>query len=504
MEVIPSDRPQCFIWPLSIFGIDKSEKGLLNRGRFGCTIKDSDQLLKHNNLLLLKEVVTVFETSVLYLPIGRKTFDLKAAEEYRQQSSTWLQSHCRNVYQPEGIITSVEELDPFLRSAKEKKIDTIVYQSVTFADGEFITKVLEHFQEPVIVWSVREPSVGGRLRLNSLTGGNSTSHVLRSRRHPFSFVFGNPDEAALERRLLRQMQVNRVMQKLKRLTIGVVGEHPPGFFFSDVDRDQLQQNLGVNIHLLDLHQAFAECVQLPEVEWGKALERAEKQVVGLNRTDETVQRFAQFTTYIRNYIDQHGIQALAIRCWPDFFNELGAAACSTLSQLTEEGVASSCESDIHGSISMFILRELSRGSAPYLGDLVHVNEENNSVVFWHCGAGAYSLAHPSTGAQTGVHPNRKMGMTMEFGLKPGGVTIFRVSYTPDGYRFLVMKGRALDTPQRFSGTSVEVVLDTDVTHTLHCLMHEGFEPHYALVYDDVADLLVELGRQLGIETVIYA
>ncbi|MFP3489401.1 hypothetical protein R0K20_17565, partial [Staphylococcus sp. SIMBA_130] len=69
--------------------------------------------------------------------------------------------------------------------------------------------------------------------------------------------------------------------------------------------------------------------------------------------------------------------------------------------------------------------------------MVHVNEASNSVVFWHCGAGAYSLAHPDQGARPGVHPNRKIGFTMEFGLKPGRVTMFRVGYTPEGYRLLV-------------------------------------------------------------------
>lgn len=152
---------------------------------------------------------------------------------------------------------------------------------------------------------------------------------------------------------------------------------------------------------------------------------------------------------------------------------------------------------------MYVLQELSGGSAPYLGDLVHVNEERNSVVFWHCGAGAYSLAHPSTGAQAGVHPNRKLGFTMEFGLKPGGVTIFRVSHTPSGYRLLVMRGNALDVPQPFNGTSVEVQLPHDVSRTLTGLMNEGFEPHFALVYEDVVDALIELGRQLGIETIAY-
>ncbi|MCJ7985210.1 hypothetical protein MUB16_16130 [Priestia sp. OVL9] len=132
---------------------------------------------------------------------------------------------------------------------------------------------------------------------------------------------------------------------------------------------------------MDLQEAFKECVKLPEQEWIGEVERAEKQVIGLNRNDETVTKFAQFSTYIKKHIQSEELDALAMRCWPDFFNDLGAAPCSTLSQFTEDGMVTSCESDIHGSISMFILRELAGGNAPYLGDLVHIDEEKTQLFF---------------------------------------------------------------------------------------------------------------------------
>lgn len=442
--------------------------------------------------------------NILYLPIGRKTFDLEVAETHREQASEYLNQISEGVIEPKEIISSPEELTEFLSHVDSEKVKLIVYQSVTFADGEFIQLVINKVKAPVIVWSVREPSVGGRLRLNSLTGGNSTSHFLRSVDHTYSFVFGNSDEAQVRGRIENQISVVRVIEKLKDLKIGVVGEYPPGFFFSDTNTELLRKYIGPNVIDVDLDQAFEESAKLPKEKWERMIERAEEQVIGLRRDDETVKRFAQFTTYIDEKIKEENITGLAVRCWPDFFNQLGAAACSTLSQFTEDGIVSACESDIHGSISMFILRELSNGEAPYLGDLVHINEASNSAVFWHCGAGAYSLANPRTGAQAGVHPNRKLGFTLEFGLKPGLVTLFRLSYTEkDGYRLLILRGKALDTPQRFNGTSVEVELETNINQTLYSLMEEGFEPHYALVYGDVVDKLIELGRQMNILTKVY-
>ncbi|RFB12081.1 hypothetical protein DZB84_20020 [Bacillus sp. HNG] len=442
------------------------------------------------------------DLSVVYLPIGRKTFDLAAGEEYRLQSEAWLHENVKIVHSPGEIVTSVEDLEQFISTVESSEVDLIIYQSITFADAEFIMKALEYYDKPVIVWSVREPSVGGRLRLNSLTGGNSTCHTLKVQEHKYQFVFGNPDETLLQDKLIKHLKSEEIVKKLGNLTIGVIGEHPPGFYFSGTDEDELQISTGVQIHKIDLYEAFRKCVELPEEEWIKEIELAEKKVIGLSRNDQTVIKFAQFTKYIRNYITKHDVNALAVRCWPDFYTELGAAACSTLSHFTEDGVVSSCESDIHGSISMFILKELA-GSAPYLGDLVHVNEENNSVTFWHCGAGAYSLANPKTGAASGVHPNRKIGFTLEFGLKAGRVTIARLGKTVEGYRMFVMSGEALDTPQQFNGTSVEVALQNNVLDTLYNIMDEGLEPHFAMVYGDVKEQFIDLGKRLGIKTIVF-
>ncbi|RXT03763.1 hypothetical protein EIZ39_23175 [Ammoniphilus sp. CFH 90114] len=444
----------------------------------------------------------MFDVSVAYFPIGRKTFDMETANRYFKETKSWLQKYSMNLSAPQEILTSVEELEAFIQGANQKP-DLLLFQMITFADAEFIVKLMDHYKQSILVWSVREPEIGGRLRLNSLTGGNSTCNALKYFKRDYDFLLGNPTEGYTQKKLLSKLKAKQVQKKLSTLAVGVVGEHPPGFFFSGTDELELKKQMGVRVHHLHLHDLFKKSMEAPEEEWRPMLESAASKVVGLNKDEETAIKFAKFSSHLKKYIDTHGIKATAVRCWPDFFTEMGAAACSTLSQFTEDGVVSSCESDIHGAITMYIQRELSGGAAPYLGDLVHLNEESNSVVFWHCGAGAYSLAHPATGAVAGVHPNRKLGFTLEFGLKPGQVTIARLSKLSDCYRMLIMRGEALDRPQCFNGTTVEVQLRGDAKTVVHSLMMEGFEPHYSIIYDDAVEELIELSKMLGIEAVTY-
>lgn len=444
----------------------------------------------------------MYDVKLAYFPIGRRTFDMETAQQYFTASRNVLQELTADLQAPDDILTSPQELIAYMDTLSTD-VDVIVFQMLTFADAEFITHVLSRFPQRVLVWSVREPSVGGRLRLNSLTGGNSTCHALRSHEREFDFLLGNPDEEAVRARLGRVCNAFQTMKKLRQLTVGVVGEHPAGFYFSGADETELFKTTGVRVAHLDLYGLFKQSLEAPEEEWKPMIERAASKVRGLQADDESVIKFAKFSSQLKKYLEEGGIRATAIRCWPDFFTELGAAACSTLSQFTEDGIVSACESDIHGAITMFIQQSLSGGEPPYLGDLVHLDEDNNSIVFWHCGAGAYSLANPSTGAQAGVHPNRKLGFTLEFGLKPGNVTIARLGKSADGYRMLIMKGEALDSPQKFNGTTVEIRLNGKARDVVQALMLEGFEPHYSIVYADIAEELQELGRLLHIPTVIY-
>src|SRR5699024_6156445 len=169
----------------------------------------------------------------------------------------------------------------------------------------------------------------------------------------YTFVLGNAEEAHVQLKIKQYINVKELIERIKDFNIGVLGDHQPGFYFSGTDEKKLKDQFGIDVIRMDLQEAFNKSKQMPEEKWEKEISRAKEQVVGLNATDETVKRFAQFTSFVREEIDRLNISALSIRCWPEFFNELGAAACSTLSQFTEEGVVSSCESDIHGAITMF-------------------------------------------------------------------------------------------------------------------------------------------------------
>lgn len=154
--------------------------------------------------------------------------------------------------------------------------------------------------------------------------------------------------------------------------------------------------------------------------------------------------------------------------------------------------------------SSFIGTEFT-GKACYFGDPVSLDEDENTITFWHCGMAACTLAREDTGAEVGVHPNRKIGPTMEFGCKPyQNTTIFRFGRKPDGtFRLFIARGEVLDKPKQFCGTSIVVKTENYCKNIIINAVKEGWEPHFAVAYGKIAEELEILGNMLDMEICKY-
>ena len=145
------------------------------------------------------------------------------------------------------------------------------------------------------------------------------------------------------------------------------------------------------------------------------------------------------------------------------------------------------------------------GEPVFFGDPVSLDEKENTITFWHCGAAACSLARHDTGAVIGVHPNRKIGPAMNFGCEAfPEATIFRIGREADGsFRFFLAEGEVLDKPRQFIGTSIVVKTDTFSRDVVEQSVLDGFEPHFVVLKGRWAGTLRVLAEQFGFEVYDY-
>lgn len=439
-----------------------------------------------------------------YIPIGVGTFHLESAQIEFEKSVKMIKSLTEEGVYPEKMLLTLNDLSAFMEGINP---DLIILQNITFANAAYASEVLKKFSCPILLWTLREPVIdGGRLRLNSLTGAYSAANAIRTFRDgEFEYVFGSPEEEHVRREIGSAIRAAKVKYELHSLKLAAIGHTPQGFGFGRALDAEMMKQFGVTLEAIEARELIDRAKGYTEEECAAELKEAKKILTGLEQTpDKNVKDFARLFKAYKEYVQENGIGAIASRCWPDFFTSFGTPVCAVLSLLNAAGIAASCESDTYGALSMYIGSKLT-GRAAFFGDPVSMDEKENTVTYWHCGMAACSLARRDTGARVGVHPNRKIGPVMDFGCMAWEqVTLFRVGKKPDGsFRFFLAEGEALDKPKQFCGTSVVVKTKGSAEGLIYNSVKDGWEPHFVVIYGNVAAEIEKLGRMLGVEICRY-
>ena len=435
----------------------------------------------------------------VYLPIGVGTFHLETAQAEFEKSVALLKSIDAGVTVPDEMLLSIDKLNAFTEGLDA---DLTVVQNITFANSAYISEILRRFDCPVVLWTLREPKADGtRLRLNSLTGAFSAANTLKAFQRPFEYILGSPEDEKTKEVISSAIRAAKVKKAMRSLNLLQVGHTPQGFGFGRALDSEMLKVFGVNTVSIEARELIEKAKTFTDDDIAPYLEDAKKRICGLDKIDSrNVTDFAKLYKAYDEYVRANNIGALASRCWPDFFTSFGTPVCSVLGILNDFGVASACEADSYGALSMFICSYLT-GSSAFFGDPVAVDEDENTVTFWHCGMAPCSLARDDTGACAGVHCNRKIGPTLEFGCKAQSeVTVFRVGRKPDGsFRFFIADGSAPDKGKQYYGTTLVVKTENCASDIINNAVRDGWEPHFAVAMGNISKPLEILADMLGIE-----
>ena len=440
----------------------------------------------------------------LYLPIGVPTFHKESIDSQFQLSKNLLHNISGEIETPDAPLLTIPDLINFIEN---KTCDLIILQNNAFANSEYTAEILRRLDCDVLLWTLQEPVIdGGRLRLNSLTGAYSAGNLLNHLgKDNFEYIWGSPEDADVIRKIRAVVSAAKLKKDLRSLTLASIGHTPQGFGFGRGIDAEIGKYFGMKHVAVEVRELMERAKKLDLETCLPEAYEAEHKMANLSDTpEENKNDFIRLYKAYYDFIKENNIAAISSRCWPDFFVDFGTPVCAVLGMLNDNQVAASCEADAYGALSMLIGMKLS-GESVFFGDPVSLDKEENTVTFWHCGTAACSLAHPRQGVQIGVHPNRKIGPTMEFGCKPSEeATVFRVGRKPDGtIRFFIASGEVLDKPQQFLGTSLVFKSETSSIDLVNKSVMDGWEPHFIVAYKDIKEELTTLGKYLKAEICLY-
>ncbi len=431
------------------------------------------------------------------VPIARPTFDTNLAEQITAQVRSQLKQAGLVPTGPETLISSLDEVREVGQTLADNPPDLLLVLQTTFADSTLVLE-LAQTDAPLLLWAVPEARTGGRLHLNSLCGINLAGHALARTGYPYDYIYAAPDDPAVLEQVWTIGRAGRARRLLRRARIGRVGEHPAGFDTCRFEPAALKRYFGLDVVQIDLEQVFQQ-VRVTEPQQIEPVAHSLGQTLGnLSQLDQTAMRrtLGSYLT-LRQFAEQEGLDGLAVRCWPEFFTELGCAACGAMSMLSDEYTPCSCEADVNGTITQLMLQWVS-GEPAFGSDLVSVDVAEDVAVLWHCGLAPLSMADPSVQPRGTIHSNRELPLLMEFTLKPGRVTVARLSEATGSYRLVVGGAEMLQSPPSFSGTSGVLRFDRPAAEVLDTILSEGLEHHLSITYGDYVPALLALAKMLNI------
>jgi L-fucose isomerase-like protein len=294
---------------------------------------------------------------------------------------------------------------------------------------------------------------------------------------------------------------HEVCRRLAATTVGIVGERPVGFEPCDYDADVLADTVGVVAETATLSDLFVRATDAPATAAHEVKVRVRGQLQGVDEIDpDGLDRSVRLHLGLRQLIDERGWSGVATRCWPECFTEFGAACCAPHSLLNDDGMPGCCEADAYGTVTSLILQWLGGGPA-FVADLVDLDPSTRTGVFWHCGLAPLSMANPAVVPRATIHTNRRKPLLNEFPLRPGRVTIARLSQSRNVHRLTIGGGEMLDEPLPYAGTGGVIRFDRPVDAVMDTIMTEGHEHHYGLVYGDVRPHLHALAAELRLPVI---
>ncbi len=433
-----------------------------------------------------------------FVAIARPTFDMTLAVQNSEtvyQQLTTAGFHLIGTAKPIATLEETIEAAPPIQATS---VDLLIIVQATFADSLMAVKLAELVDAPLLLWAVPEARTGGRLRSNSLCGINLAGHALTRAGYRYDYVYADTDDATALAKVQALAQAAHALQQLRQTRIGVIGDHPAGFDTCRFDAPALKKQLGVEVQKFELTQVFGEIEQTPAEIVQPIAERLQQTIEGVAEVDQVALR-GSLATYatLRRLAQEERLAGLAVRCWPEFFTELGCAACGAMSMLSDEMTPCSCEADVNGTITQVMLQAIS-GQPAFGSDMVAMDKDADELVIWHCGLAPLTMADPTVRPRATIHSNRRMPLLMEFPLKPGVVTLARLSEATGEYRLVVGKAEMRSAPMSFGGTSGVLRFERPAHEILDVIMAEGLEHHLSLTYGDHVAAVLALAKMLNL------
>jgi L-arabinose isomerase len=312
------------------------------------------------------------------------------------------------------------------------------------------------------------------------------------------------------------VQAAGVMRELNYSRIGFLGHTYPGMLDMYSDFTMHHAQLGAHVEVLEMDdlQARVQAVQEDEVqakiaEIKRTFELAApgKDKISMPATDEALHWSARVAAGLDRLVqdfDLNGLTYYYRGLNGNESEELGASLIVGNSLLTARGVPASGEGDLKTCMAMLIMDRLGAGGSYTEFYAMDFNED--FILMGHDGPGHVAIASgkPLLRGLGLFHGKRGYGLSVEFNVQTGPVTILGMTQTAEGrLKLLAAEGESIPGPRlEIGNTNSRLKFSLDPAEFMNNWSEQGPTHHCALGIGHQVNKIRKLARLLDLELVV--
>lgn len=281
--------------------------------------------------------------------------------------------------------------------AHEGEYDGVILCQPIFIDENGAITALQDAGVPILMQAY--PDEIGKMdfahRRDAFCGKFSVTDVFEQYKVPYTVMMPHvvhPLSEEFERNLHDFAAVCRVVNGMKRFTIGCIGARTTAFKTVRFDEITMQRH-GINVECFDLSEVFGFVREKDDQD----IKVQQKKKILENYTDfsavpeDKKLMLSKIGVVIDEYIENYRLDAIALRCWNEMETYLRVCPCVLISELNDRGIAASCEIDMCSAVTMRALQLATEGPAACLDWNNNYGSDPDKVILFHCGSAAQKL-----------------------------------------------------------------------------------------------------------------
>ena len=325
---------------------------------------------------------------------------------------------------------------------------------------------------------------------------------------PFRSVSGYLAEERAWVKIHSWIQAAKVRSILRNSRHGIMGHVYPGMLDVSTDMTMVTTHFGGHMEVLEFDDLRVRVEKVSEKEIDLVLDET-RAIFEIDKTvNEDDFRWAgKVAVGLRQLVDDFDINSLAYYhrgLDGEIHERLGAGMILGCSLLTAEGVPAVGEYELRTSIGMLMLDRMGAGGS--FTEFQALNFNNGVVEMGRDGPAhlAISNGKPILRGLGVYHGKRGYGVSVEFDVTHGPVTVFGVTQRKNGtYQFVASEGSVVDGPRlRIGNTTSLVDFGVNPGQWYDDWSATGVPHHWALGIGHRASELKSIAELLDIEMVV--